>query len=82
MANEKRFVLFPAREKKQEKSPDMTGEIMIDGKIYYLSAWTQEKNGMRYLSGVVGQEKAKPTEPAAPAERKPEPVEPNDDLPF
>lgn len=82
MANEKRFVLFPAREKKNEKSPDMTGEIMLDGKIYFLSTWTQEKNGMRYLSGVVGQEKAKPTEPAAPAEGKSEHVKPNDDLPF
>lgn len=82
MANEKRFVLFPAREKKQEKSPDMTGEIMFDGKIYFLSAWKQEKNGNKYLSGIVGQEKAKPTEPAAPAERKPEPVEPMDELPF
>jgi len=82
MANEKRFVLFPAREKKNEKSPDMTGEIMLNGKVYYISAWTQEKNGMRYLSGVVGQEKAKPTEPAAPAERKLEPVDEIDSLPF
>ena len=82
MANEKRFVLFPAREKKQDKSPDMTGEIMMNGKVYFLSAWTQEKNGMRYLSGVVGQEKTKPTEPAAPAERKPEPAQKYDDLPF
>lgn len=82
MANEKRFVLFPAREKKQEKSPDMTGEIMLDGKVYFLSAWKQEKNGNKYLSGIIGQEKAKPTEPAAQAERKPEPAGGYDDLPF
>ena len=49
--NELRGVLFANRDRKTEKHPNAKGEITIDGKEYWLAAWTQtSKNGMKYQS--------------------------------
>ena len=43
--------IFPAREKKSEKHPDMTGSLNVNGVEYYVSAWTKvSKQGNKFLS--------------------------------
>jgi hypothetical protein len=50
-SNECRGVLFRETNKKNEKSPDMTGHLTIDGIRYRLAGWTREaKDGKKYLS--------------------------------
>lgn len=39
---EGRGVLFMADKKGNPKKPDWTGEILLDGKVYKLSAWTKK----------------------------------------
>lgn len=49
--NEGRGVLFKNKRKKKESQPDMTGQIEIDGKEYWLSAWYNEsKRGMKFIA--------------------------------
>jgi len=57
--NEKRGVLYPNDRKRDgKKDPDFTGNVTIGGKTYWLSAWKEEsKNGNRYLSLKIGDEK-------------------------
>lgn len=43
-------VLFPAKEKKSERSPSMQGNILINGVKYRLSAWTKESAKGKFLS--------------------------------
>lgn len=43
--------IFPAREKKTEKHPDMTGSLNVDGVEYYVSGWTKvSQKGQKFLS--------------------------------
>lgn len=45
--------LFPNKEKNEQHPnwPDLKGEITIDGKAYYVSAWgKKDKNGNKFLS--------------------------------
>ena len=49
--NELRGVLFANKDRKTERHPNAKGEITIDGKEYWLAAWTQtSKNGQKYQS--------------------------------
>ena len=62
-------VLFPVEEKKSDKHPNLTGNVIIKGEKYYVSAWTNtSKNGKKYISLKVN------------AEQKQQPK--NDDIPF
>ena len=43
--------IFPAREKKTEKHPDMTGSLNVEGVEYYVSGWTKvSQKGQKFLS--------------------------------
>ena len=43
--------LFPAREKKTDRHPDMTGNLDVNGVEYYINAWTKvSKQGKKFLS--------------------------------
>ena len=43
--------IFPAREKKSEKHPDMTGSLNVGGVEYYVSGWTKvSQKGQKFLS--------------------------------
>lgn len=44
--------LFPIRgEKKSERHPDYTGEIRVNGQLYWLSGWLKtSRTGIRWLS--------------------------------
>lgn len=49
--NEMRGALFPNKDKKSPKHPDMTGRFTIDGKEYRLAGWSQtSRKGDKYLS--------------------------------
>jgi len=48
--NEKRGVLFKQREKNNERSPDYTGNVTIDGKEWRLAGWIKEGRSGPFLS--------------------------------
>ena len=63
--------LFKNKEKKTDKHPDNSGNIIINDTKYFLSAWINEsKNGLKYL-GLSASEEQKKQEP-----------ETDSDLPF
>lgn len=45
-------VLFRAREKKSDRSPDFTGKATIEGTDYRIAAWAREprSGGQKFLS--------------------------------
>lgn len=54
MDNKKNSIVIFINQKKNDRQPDLTGKITIDGKEYEFSAWTKtSKNGKDYYSGVV-----------------------------
>ena len=63
-------VLFPVENKKTDKHPNLTGNVVINNEKFYLSAWTNtSKNGKKYISLKANAE-----------QKKQEPQ--NDDIPF
>jgi hypothetical protein len=76
--NTNRFVLFKNDKQGNEKRPDYTGTIDINGTEYRLSAWIKEsKNGNKFMSGAVGE--ASPSQQQAPQQQAPQF---EDDVPF
>ena len=46
------FTLFQNKKTDNDKAPQYKGQINIDGKTFYLSAWVKkDKNGNSFLSG-------------------------------
>ena len=84
--NTNKGALFTAKEKKSDKSPDSTGQINVEGREYWISAWRKkDRNGQGYLSLAVqpkdkGQQSRGGTK-AAPAPKSEAP-ELDDDIPF
>jgi len=90
MAYEKRDnsgAMFPNRKKEKETHPDMTGDGLIGGKEYYISAWAkQDKFGKTFYSfsfkdkaSVAPRSDAAPVEQAKPAGQ---PTGIDDEIPF
>lgn len=69
--NEMRGVLFRNKKRDNDRAPQATGRIQINGVVYWLSAWTATKDGDKYqqLRAERAQDKYQPTEVrgAAPA---------------
>ena len=64
-------VLFISEDRNTDKHPNMTGNVVIKGEKYYLSAWSNvSKAGKKYLKLSVN------------AEQKQKQQTTNDDLPF
>jgi hypothetical protein len=62
--------LFKSREKKTDKHPDYSGEIMVAGTLYRIAAWLKDGKSGKFMSLAV-----------TPATDKPAPK--NDDtIPF
>ena len=55
--------LFPNKFKEEDKHPDYTGELMIEGKLYEQAGWINtDKNGKKYMSFAYNKPKSKTTE--------------------
>ena len=50
------FALFKNEKKENDKHPDYTGDIMVNGKKLRLSAWINEtKAGNKYMKGSISE---------------------------
>ena len=70
--------LWPAKERKQERSPNATGTMICPHceTRLRLAAWTKDHQGTKWLSGVAEEEESKPAgKPAAKEDL-------NDDISF
>lgn len=82
--------LFKNSDKKTDNHPDMKGDVMINGQMYYLNAWEKKtKAGAPYFSVSVkpktGQAAAPKADPNAPYQAPAQPAQHDnlaDDLPF
>ena len=71
-------VLFRSDKKDNERSPDYKGNITVDGKDYWLSAWVKEGKSGKFMGLAVS-----PKEPMAkPSERSKATGFDDSDLPF
>jgi uncharacterized protein (DUF736 family) len=60
--------LFPAEDKKTEKSPDFTGKLNVEGKEYRLSAWKKtSKTGKKFLSVSISEPQSQGSNQSKPA---------------
>ena len=84
--NKNSGALFRNDKKATEQHPDYTGNITIEGKDYYLSAWVNEsaRTGQKYFAIKATPKAATAPATTAPAQPRPGVVvaDPIDDLPF
>jgi uncharacterized protein (DUF736 family) len=46
------FSLFPNKDKKTDKHPNLTGTAIINGAAYFIDGWTNvDRNGNKYIAG-------------------------------
>ena len=65
-------VLFMVEDRKSDKHPNLTGNLLIKGEKYYISAWSNTaKSGKKYISLKINED-----------QKKQEPKTDNSDLPF
>ena len=65
-------VLFMVEDVASDKHPNLTGNVLIKGEKYYISAWSNTaKSGKKYISLKLNEE-----------QKKQEPKTDNSDLPF
>ena len=48
--NENSGSLFPNDKREKDSQPNSTGSALIGGKEYWVSGWTKERNGKRWIS--------------------------------
>ena len=54
-------VLFPVENKQSDKHPNLTGNVLIKGEKYYISAWTNTaKSGKKYISLKLNEDQKQP----------------------
>ena len=70
-------VLFRNDKQGNEKRPDYTGKINVEGKDFYLSAWIKEGQKGKFMSLSVQEPGAGKTKPD-----NTEPVDMDSDIPF
>lgn len=72
------FVLFQNDKGDNEKRPDRTGTLNVDGVEYYMDGWVKQGAKGAFLSGKIKRKDA------APAPKRSKPVDPEDDghIPF
>lgn len=78
--NRNRFTLGRNKRREQDSHPEFTGVLNIDGKEFYLSAWTKTngQTGERFFSGSV-----RPKDQRQDTRQSmPERDDPNDSIPF
>jgi hypothetical protein len=60
--NENRIVIFKNNKKTEEKQPDYTGSINVEGKDYSVSLWIKEGKAGKFFSGKIQEPFKKETE--------------------
>jgi hypothetical protein len=60
--NENRVVIFKNNKKTEEKQPDYTGSINVEGKEYSVSLWIKEGKAGKFFSGKIQEPFKKETE--------------------
>ena len=67
-------VLFPVEDKKTDKHPDFTGNVLVNDEKYYISAWKNiAKSGIPYISLKINEDQKKQDSDTSNQ---------NDDIPF
>ena len=74
MDNTNRIVIFKNHNKKEDKHPDYTGKVNVDGRELTVSLWLKENDKEKYFSETI-QEPFKKMENTSEKIRK-------DDVPF
>lgn len=54
-----RWKLFRNEEKRSENSPDFSGELNINGELYWMDGWVKEGQTKRFFSGTIKPKKNK-----------------------
>jgi hypothetical protein len=78
---ENSIVIFKNSKKQQEKQPDYTGKLNINGEIKDVSLWVKEGKSGKFFSGPI-KEEWKPSEQPKNINEVPTPSNNDDDLPF
>lgn len=67
--NTNRATVFRNDKKGNEKAPDFTGTVNVNGKDWAISLWkTTSKNGLEYLSGQVQEPREKKSQESGPVD--------------
>ena len=54
-------VLFMVEDRKSDKHPNLTGNLLIKGEKYYIPAWTNTaKSGKKYISLKLNEDQKQP----------------------
>ena len=80
------FSAFKNNRKEKPTHPDFTGDMNVDGKMYWVNMWEKtDKNGNTYFSGSIREKDAAYAQAKAPLEKQ-APSEKfddiEDDIPF
>lgn len=61
-SNENRWSLFRNERKSEEKDPDYTGSLNVDGVEFFMDAWLKEskKDGKKFFSGRIKKKERRP----------------------
>lgn len=61
-SNENRWSLFRNERKSEDKDPDYTGSLNVDGVEFYLNGWLKEskKDGKKFFSGNIKKKERRP----------------------
>ena len=76
------FVLFVNDKKGNEKAPDRSGTVNVDGVEYFIDGWIRNGTKGPFLSGKIKRKDAARSTPQPTTRRQPEPNDIDSDIPF
>lgn len=62
--NTNRFALFPNKDRKTDKHPNLSGTLNIDGVEYFIDGWTKQsqRDGSKFISGTAKRKDKQPAQ--------------------
>lgn len=85
MAYEKKdgdFALFKNDRKTEDKHPDCSGEILLNGQVHFIDAWIKKTDKGTFMSGRVGKAKQPKGDAMPTRSNVPPPAQFDDEIPF